>query len=290
MKKLRKLTLDELAKTMPVVKEIEQRNYVGGIRVDLLAHKFPLISGYTAFNNNPIQYIDPDGAFPFTFHIRAFAPFQSFGFGFHGDNRGFTTSTASNVTSRVAQSFTLETDNGSITGGTPFSSPSSHPLTSTKTGIPTGGVELLSSSFGDGVNQFSLASEFAGANPLTPEDFTPSINVFSNLSITENREEGFLNISGALTGDNFPSTEAFITDPSGQSLFLGVGFLTGGRNTGPFTELEGDNKDRAITDFNLRIGIDADGNFQNVIFNGTEFSIQDFNKIFERSNPLEESR
>ncbi len=26
-----------------------------------------------------------------------------------------------------------------------------------------------------------------------------------------------------MTGDNFPSTEAFISDPSGQNLFIGVG-------------------------------------------------------------------
>jgi RHS repeat-associated protein len=31
------------------------------LSVDPLAHKFPWISGYAAFNNNPIVYVDPDG-------------------------------------------------------------------------------------------------------------------------------------------------------------------------------------------------------------------------------------
>jgi hypothetical protein len=56
---------------------------------------------------------------------------------------------------------------------------------------------------------------------------SPPIDVFSDFSITENKKAGTLSVSGKLTGDNFSSTEAFISDPSGKNLFIGVGFYEG---------------------------------------------------------------
>ena len=81
--------------------------------------------------------------------------------------------------------------------------------------------------------------------------------------------------------DNFPSTEAFITDPNGNNVFIGIGQIAKDvdKNTGPFTELSGENK-RDITSFSFGITTDSCGNFINVQYNGKDYSISDWNKRF----------
>ena len=100
--------------------------------------------------------------------------------------------------------------------------------------------------------------------------------MFSSLSIVENTENGTLTISGALTGDNFPSTEAFVEDASGTSLFLGVGSYEGG----PFSSLRGKNM-KYITSFSLVIHTDKDGNFTGVIYEDKWYTIAEWNIFFE---------
>lgn len=106
----------------------------------------------------------------------------------------------------------------------------------------------------------------------------PDIDIFSALSITS--KGNMLSIKGKLTGDNYPSTEAFISDPSGQSVFLGIGVKEGN----PYTSLKGKNS-RPITSFSLSIITDADGNFTGVNAKGKEYSIADWNKIYKDKNP-----
>lgn len=86
-----------------------------------------------------------------------------------------------------------------------------------------------------------------------------------------------------LVGDNFPSTESFITDPSGQSVFLGIGFYEGS----PFTSLFGKNE-RAISEFNVLIKTGKDGNFEGVYKNdgsGKIYSLKEWNTLFQNANP-----
>lgn len=113
--------------------------------------------------------------------------------------------------------------------------------------------------------------------------------MFSDFSITENKKAGTLNISGNLTGDNFPSTEAFITDPSGQALFIGVGQIEKGTNpnTGP-GQLFGEDESNPITSFNFTITTDKNGNFTGVREGKQTYSISDWNKRFEQKKPVAE--
>ena len=67
--------------------------------MDPLAEKMPSWSPYAYSFNNPINFIDKDGRIPYPITIRGFAPFKEFGYGFHGDGRGYSTS--SKVTARV---------------------------------------------------------------------------------------------------------------------------------------------------------------------------------------------
>ncbi|RCR65966.1 hypothetical protein DUE52_29550 [Larkinella punicea] len=254
--------------------------------VDPLAEKMPAWSPYTFCFDNPYKYVDKDGKIPYPITIRAFAPFKEFGFGFHGDGRGYSTS--SSATARMHQRINFDTDKSSISTKA-WSSPTYMALDPSNAKTATPSVEFTKgfsiSEKGDS-KTFRFATSAAAANPKTPAG-TPDINVFSDFSVTENKKAGTLSISGKLTGDNFPSTEAFVTDPSGNNLFLGVGQIDAGvgRNTGPFTELPGENSTNSITNFNLTITTDKKGNFTGVKSGGTTYSIPDWNKKISNTQP-----
>ncbi|WP_281631312.1 RHS repeat domain-containing protein [Flavobacterium luteolum] len=251
------------------------------LSVDKMAEKMPNFGTFVFSFNNPIKFVDPDGNTPYPITIRSFAPFKHFGGGFHGDDRSFSTNL--NASARVHQKINFDTDKENISLRT-WSSNTYHTAAPSikATASPSG---TFTSGFGvykEGSDKnFTFSTSYSGANPLTPG--APNIDVSASFYINENKEKGFLSIRGNLKGDNFPSTEAFITDPSGQSVFIGVGYYEGS----PFSSLWGKNE-RPISEFSFNIMIDKKGNFtgvQSTDGSNKVYSLKEWNALFEKADP-----
>lgn len=260
--------------------------------IDPKAHQMPNWSPYSSVKCNPISYIDPDGAFPYTFHIRSFHPNATFGGGFMGDNRGFSNDPKSSA--RIAQRFTFDPTTGATSNKGFDNNFSMHPAGFASSFTP--GSLLPSSMFigketpGEthfdvtgGNGSFNISTGFFGKNPLTPGIVTPAIDVHSNFTVTEDLNNGILSIGAKITGDAFPSAEAFLTDQSGNSVFIGVSGLSGN----VLQSLWGDNF-RDMIDANFNISIDKSGNFTGVNVGDKSFTLEEWNKQFETKSTEKE--
>lgn len=186
------------------------------------------------------------------------------------------------VSARVHQRINFDTDKTSMNASAWSSQTWKTSTPSHKTrAIPSLNFtdDLNISSKGDS-KTFSFGTHVAAANPDISG--SPDIDIFSDFSITENKKAGTLSISGKLNGDNFPSTEAFITDPNGNNLFIGVGQIDAGvsKDWGPLTQLPGSNENNSITSFNFNVTTDKKGNFTGVQVGKTNYSIEEWNKRF----------
>lgn len=254
-------------------------------QIDPKASLMPSWSPYSFSFDNPIRYRDYDGQVPYPITIRSFAPFSSFGFGYHGDNRGYSTSTS--ATARVHQQINFDTDKTGISARA-WSSPTFRTNNPNDAKTAKSTVEFtdnLSINNSGSSKNFKFGTHSAGSNPDVKG--SPDIDVFSKFSITSDTKTGSLNISGSLTGDNFPSTEAFISDPSGKSIFLGIGQIGSdvSKNWGPLTELPFSNSNNPITSFDITITTDNKGNFTGIQYGGANYSITDWNKKFTSQTP-----
>lgn len=89
-----------------------------------------------------------------------------------------------------------------------------------------------------------------------------------------------ITFSGKISGDGFPANETFISDVNGTGVFLGVS----GADGNPYTTLAGDNN-RTMSEFNISVNFNKDGAIQSVMYNGTTYSVADWNKQFVKEDP-----
>lgn len=224
-----------------------------------------------ASNEPAVAYLDRERGFPYTFHVRAFHPDKSF-YGFDGDNRGFSTSL--NVTSRVQQTITLDTSTDRLTQSS-SSSPTGDVFGRTGQATPEsgfiGGDRVVNQ--GEAVETHSFDTYVQGSNPLTPAFATPNIDVDGHFNVTEDLARGRLHIDAAFKGDNFPNSEAFVTDSQGTSVFIAAGTLSGN----PITSLPGENANRPIMNATFDIHLDSAGRFTGVTAGGRDYTVQQWN-------------
>jgi RHS repeat-associated protein len=251
--------------------------------------KLAILASWTTYafcKNNPIIMFEPDGQFPFPIHIRSFAPYKQFGGWFAGDNRGF--STALSATSRLAQSFVINTDNHTYSGLTTGSSPSYHPILGKATANDDRGSisNLKSSNNRNGSITTSFTSTMAGRNPLIKG--SPDIDVKTSFVLTENKAAGTLNVSVSQTGDAFPAAETIISDTKGNMLMIGVSPAIGN----PYTSLPGKGN-KSMMAVNFTVTMDKKGVFTGVVTgsgkNAKKYSVGDWNNRLKSTPAVKQS-
>lgn len=173
----------------------------------------------------------------FGFIVRSYAPFPTFGIpSHHGDNRN--ASTASSATSRLKAWVAFDPIAGIV------ETPHAKSDTSTiylgwlgdysKTGVPE--IRIDSVQLGKAWLHFRLHA--AGKNPL----IAVAADIDMHAAVTVSIDKGNLNITGELTGDQFPNYEVMLQD-EGATRRMVMTYETGhGRRLGPEKDLWSDKK------------------------------------------------
>jgi RHS repeat-associated protein len=177
---------------------------------------------------------------PETIYVRSFAPWNTFGGGFAGDNRSFTTThvpggvphSAVGATSRITSIIKIQPRPLSIISQTAYSDPSYHSGMTSKTATP----HVVTTVTGN-----TMHLRMWGANPLVSH--APDIDVKLDMSVRSSVIETYYD--GHLYGDAFPNAEMFVVNPSDKATMLHT-FTT----SGSILDLFGNNN-RSMGDFSV---------------------------------------
>jgi hypothetical protein len=247
----------------------------------------------------------------FTVTARSFSPFEVFGNplpydvggGYHGDNRDF--SADPRATARVTQSTNVTIGQNGSTNSARSDPSIGYGLVPTGLSVVTlnwsdsnlgVGEQQGSEVFNYGLtvtgdparpssnaavsssgNQLTIQQDYAAAMPLA--NLAPDIDVHHRATLTTTPRSGAnytLNVTGQLSGDQFPSAEVIVVDSAGQSVLVHTYATPHGPAYGPMVSLTGDSND-PMGSYNVSINVDAQGHFTSVQGASGPISIRDFN-------------
>ena len=246
--------------------------------VDPMAHKMPAWSPYSFCFNNPLIYVDPNGLYPIYIITRSYAPFSTFGPGnaWYGDNRGHTLNKGASYRTLASINYDTETQKTGAFGGRSRS----HTVDGTKDAYSD--TYIKDRSKGNNIDVHSYGNNAAQTGSWDIDQFT-KLSVTTEGSI---KKDHILNVSGTISGDDFPNQESMIYDSKGNTLWLGNFETSGDRQSGPVTDLPFQNEGDVNININLRVKVNKDGVFQGVMTKGkdgkeTMITIGDWNKKFK---------
>lgn len=172
-------------------------------------------------------------------HIRSFHPLSNFGpsgLGYHGDDRGFSTSLA--VTSRIRMGKRFDLSTATSSPATLVSDPSSHFLGmnqdyTTEETMPRMTAESVQMDAyrPDGDQGLQAMVGYTGQNfamPLVEQEtakdiydaVVPGLDITCSLHVEIDRDDKKMSFSFRMVGDGFPNAEAFLLDDANKPLML----------------------------------------------------------------------
>ncbi|HXJ16689.1 MAG TPA: hypothetical protein VNM68_05770, partial [Candidatus Polarisedimenticolia bacterium] len=95
-------------------------------------------------------------------------------------------------------------------------------------------------------NDSTMEVWIAGSNPLVPD--AADIDIHLKMTVTDT--SGQVHYRGHLSGDAFPDVEVFVVNRENQATMLETFTTKGGRETGPYFYLPGENE-RPMGDFSI---------------------------------------
>jgi RHS repeat-associated protein len=246
---------------------------------DKRADKLVSWSPYTYCLNNPLVFVDPDGEYPIYIITRSYAPFKTFGpsfASFKGDNRGHTLDKGATYRTLASITHDTETRKTSATGGHSTSTASD----GSKSAVSETTIKNRKPD-GDKIDVHSYGNNAAQPGSWDIDQFTKlDVKIEGNV-----KKDHILNVSGTISGDDFPNQESIIYDSKGNTLWLGNYETSGDAVTGPTMNLARENEGDVNINVNVRIKVDKNGVFQGVVFQekGKDkvISIADWNKRFK---------
>jgi hypothetical protein len=196
------------------------------------------------------------GELSFRLEMRIFAPFDSFGGGFKGDNRGFSVSDSSSrlrgsvsVNLRDATISKLEKSSGLSVGPVDLTGP-------VKTAHSKPQLTVSSQKLEHGA---AIDMHLSGSNPLIFG--SPDIDNRAQVSL-EQLLPGVVRVTAVLSGDKFPANELVLRDSAGKGVFLG-GFMPNDKGE-VWTKLWG-NADRPESKLQITCTVDGQGHLGRVL-------------------------
>ncbi len=191
------------------------------------------------------------------------------GFGFAGDNRGFSFMPRGSVTSRVGGRWKIDTRKAEVSQIEVYSDASHAPwgtqaAYNTPETRPTGRIlrNTISPFTEDSLQAVSLRVHTRGKNqaftssPMINNIVVPDLDVIVDITMQFDRHKGTVRITSNLLGDGFPNSEVFMVDSLGSELMLNTHHRIGHASG----QLIG-NHGHILASSEIIVGIDDSDNF-----------------------------